>query len=163
MRVRPSRFQVRRFAVIFALLAVATLISATALFVSFKRRRDRDEIDRYSISPEELHTLMDSGQPVHVFDVRQPLDLLAYTYIIPGSQRIPPDDIIRNPALIRADQDAIVYCTCPSDRTSRRILRRALALKITRIKFLRGGLGAWKELGFPLEPYDEPFRLDSVV
>ena len=148
---------------IFTLLAIAVLAAAIALFVSFKRRSNRNEIDRYSISPEELHALLDSGQPVHLFDVRQPLDLLAYTCIIPGSQRIPPDDIIANPTLIPADQDAIVYCTCPSDRTSRRILRLSLALKLTRIKFLRGGLSAWKERGFPLEPYEKPFRLDTAI
>jgi rhodanese-related sulfurtransferase len=147
--------------VIFALLVLAVLISAIALFVSYKRRRDRDEIDRYSISPEELNTLLGSGQPVHLFDVRQPLDLLAHSQIIPGSQRIPPDDILANPALIPADEDAIVYCTCPSDRTSRRILRHALDLNFTRIKFLRGGLDGWQRLGFPVEPYTDSFRLDT--
>jgi rhodanese-related sulfurtransferase len=149
--------------VIFALLILAVLATALALFVFLKRRRDREEIDRYSISPEELHTLLGSGQPVHLYDVRQPLDLLAYTYIIPGSHRIDPNDIEANPTLIPSDQDAIVYCTCPSERTSRRILRLALALNLTRIKFLRGGLRAWKERGFPIEPYDKPFRLDTAI
>jgi rhodanese-related sulfurtransferase len=146
-----------------ALLILALLIAATALLLRLKRRRDRNEIDRHSISPDELHTLLNSGQSVLLFDVRQPLDLLAHSQIIPGSLRIPPDDILANPSLIPSDQDAIVYCTCPSDRTSRRILHRALALKLTRIKFLRGGLAAWKEHGFPLEPYDQPFRLDTAV
>jgi len=149
--------------VIFALLILAVLATALALFLSLKRRRDREEIDRYSISPEELQALLGSGQPVHLFDVRQPLDLLAYTYIIPGSQRIDPNEIQANPTLIPSDQDVIVYCTCPSDRTSRRILRLSLALKLTRIKFLRGGLSAWKERGFPLEPYEKPFRLDTAI
>jgi rhodanese-related sulfurtransferase len=149
--------------VIFVLLILAVLAAAVALFISLKRRRDRAEIDRYSISPEELHGLLTSGQQVHLFDVRLPLDLLAYTYIIPGSQRIPPDDILTNPKLIPADQDAIIYCTCPSDRTSRRILRLARSLNFTRIKFLRGGLGAWKERGFPVEPYTDSFRLDTAI
>jgi rhodanese-related sulfurtransferase len=149
--------------VIFVLLILAVLAAAVALFISLKRRRDRAEIDRYSISPEELHGLLTSGQQVHLFDVRLPLDLLAYTYIIPGSQRIPPDDILTNPKLIPADQDAIIYCTCPSDRTSRRILRLARSLNFTRIKFLRGGLGAWKERGFPVEPYTDSFRLDTSI
>ena len=148
---------------IFALVVLAVLAAAVALFVSLKRRRDREEIDRYSVSPEQLHALLGSGQPVHLFDVRQPLDLLAYTYIIPGSQRIDPNDIEADPTLIPSDQDAIVYCTCPSDRTSRRILHQALSLNFTRIKFLRGGLAAWKERGFPIEPYEKPFRLDTAL
>ncbi|HEX4651601.1 MAG TPA: rhodanese-like domain-containing protein [Granulicella sp.] len=148
---------------IFALLVLAVLATVAALFVLIKRRREREEIDRYSISPEELHALMDSGQTVNLFDVRQPLDLLAYTYIIPGSQRIPPDDILANPKLIPSDQDAIIYCTCPSDRTSRRILHLTRSLNFTRIKFLRGGLGAWKERGFLVEPYTDSFRLDTAI
>jgi rhodanese-related sulfurtransferase len=147
----------------FALLILAVLATALALFVFLKRRRDREEIDRYSISPEELHMLLGAGQPVHLYDVRQPLDLLAYTYIIPGSQRLDPNDIEANPTLIPSDQDTIVYCTCPSDRTSRRILHRALSLNFTRIKFLRGGLAAWKERGFPIESYETPFRLDTAI
>ena len=148
---------------IFALLTLAVLAVAVALFLMIKRRRDQNEIDRYSISPEELHGLLTSGHPVHLFDVRQPLDLLAYTYIIPGSQRIPPDDILSNPKLIPADEDAIIYCTCPSERTSRRILRLALSLNFTRLKFLRGGLDAWKARGFTVEPYTESFRLDTAI
>ena len=46
-----------------------------------------------------------------------------------------------------------MYCTCPSDKTSRAILRRALGLHFLRIKFLRGGLAAWKMNGYPVEPY----------
>jgi 3-mercaptopyruvate sulfurtransferase SseA len=38
-------------------------------------------------------------------------------------------------------------------------LRRALALGFTRIKFLTGGLAAWKTKGYPVEPYRESFRL----
>ena len=148
---------------ILTLLILAALIAVTALLLWLKHRRERTEIDRHSISPEDLHALLGSGQPVQLYDVRQPLDLLAHSQIIPGSQRIPPDELLANPTLIPADQDAILYCTCPSDRTSRRILRRALALHFNRIKFLYGGLAAWKERGFPLEPYDKPFRLDTAL
>jgi len=149
--------------VILVLLILALLIVGIVFFLSSKRRRERGEIERYSISAEALHALLDSGKPLLLYDVRQPLDLLAHSEIIPGSQRIPPDELLANPALIPSDQDAILYCTCPSDRTSRRILRRALALRFTRLKFLYGGLAAWKERGFPLEPYDKPFRLDTAL
>ncbi|HZD49652.1 MAG TPA: rhodanese-like domain-containing protein, partial [Silvibacterium sp.] len=56
--------------------------------------------------------------------------------------------------------DLIVYCTCPGDESSRNVLNRALALKFFRVKFLRGGLEAWKAKGFPVEPYNEAFQLD---
>jgi 3-mercaptopyruvate sulfurtransferase SseA len=31
----------------------------------------------------------------------------------------------------------------------------------SRIKFLEGGLEGWRAKGFPVEPYEKPFHLDS--
>jgi rhodanese-related sulfurtransferase len=92
-------------------------------------------------------------------DVRQPLDLLAYPEIIPGAQRIPPDDVLKTPDVIPKDKEAVVYCTCPGDKTSRAVLRRAQAMQLARVKFLRGGLAGWKAMGYPVEPYREVFNL----
>lgn len=103
--------------------------------------------------------MMVSGQEVLLFDVRQPLDLLAYPELIPGAKRIPPQDVLDKPSLIPRNEDIVVYCTCPGDTTSRIVLRRALALGFTRIKFLTGGLAAWKTKGYPVEPYRESFRI----
>ena len=100
-----------------------------------------------------------SNREMLLFDVRQPLDLLAYPEIIPGARRIPPGEVLENPSLISREKDTVVYCTCPSDKTSRMVLRRALALHFFRIKFLRGGLAAWKANGYPVEPYQEVFHL----
>jgi rhodanese-related sulfurtransferase len=136
---------------------VATLCLLVSVWVT--RVRAQREIERHSISPEDLHSLQSSGQEVLLFDVRQPLDLLAYPEIIPGARRIPPNEVIEKPSLIPSEKDAVVYCTCPSDKTSRLVLRRALALNIRRIKFLRGGLAGWKTKGYPVEPYREAFHL----
>jgi rhodanese-related sulfurtransferase len=102
---------------------------------------------------------MASNQEVLLFDVRQPLDLLAYPEIIPKAQRIAPNEVLEKPTLIPKEKDAVVYCTCPSDKTSRTILRRAMALQFLRIKFLKGGLAGWKAKGYPVEPYNEVFHL----
>jgi rhodanese-related sulfurtransferase len=126
-----------------------------------KRARDRREMEQHCITPEALYELLDSKQDVLVYDVRQPLDLLAESEIIPGARRLAPKEVIDNPSLIPKDKDTVVYCTCPSDETSRSILQRALALSFVRIKFLKGGLEAWKAKGYPVEPYEQPFHLDS--
>jgi rhodanese-related sulfurtransferase len=63
-----------------------------------------------------LHPLLAANQEVLLFDVRQPLDLLARYEIIPGAKRIPPKRVLENPSLIPKEKDSIVYCTCPSDR-----------------------------------------------
>jgi rhodanese-related sulfurtransferase len=98
---------------------------------------------------------------VLLYDVRLPLDVLTDSEIIPGAKRVAPKEIIEDPSLIPREKDAVVYCTCPGDESSRTVLHRALALKFFRVKFLKGGLAAWKAKGYPVEPYNKPFRLDT--
>jgi rhodanese-related sulfurtransferase len=145
------------------LLTVIAIVAVATLFVPFafwmKNKRSQREMDQHSITAEQLHAWLASKQQVLLFDVRQPLDLLAYSEIIPGAQRVPPQEVLVNPSLIPREKDAVVYCTCPSDKTSRAILRRALAMQFFRVKFLKGGLAAWKAGGYPVEPYRESFHL----
>lgn len=143
-------------------LAIATIFAAVVIaIVLAKRIKDRREMERHSITPEALHELMASKPEQLVFDVRQPLDLLGDSVIIPGAQWISPEEVRANPSLLPKDSDLVVYCTCPSDKTSRIILRRALAKGFLRIKFLKGGLDGWRAHGFPVEPYKRPIHLRS--
>ena len=145
---------------IIAAIALGILVLVIAYII--KRARDRRELERYSITSEALHGLLASNQEVLIFDVRLPLDLLADPQIIPGAKRISPHEVRANPSLIPRDQDTIVYCTCPSDETSRTILHKALALKFSRVKFLKGGLDGWRAKGYPVEPYVESFHLETA-
>ena len=140
-------------------ICVAALCLLFAMWI--KRARDQNKMEQHSITPEALHTLLASNQEVLVFDVRQPLDLLADPEIIVGAKRIPPKDLLENPTLIPKEKDSVVYCTCPNDKTSRVISRRALAMHFLRIKFLKGGLAGWKAKGYPVELYKKPFHLDT--
>jgi|SRR5215469_495734 len=146
------------------LISIVALVLCASVFLILwmRRRQARLELERYSIEAEALHSLLENHQRVVIYDIRQPLDLLAYSEIIPGSVRIPPNDLLENASLIVRDEDAVVYCTCPGEKTSRSVIRRALTLGFTRVKFLKGGIFAWKEKGYPVEPYLEPFRLDTA-
>jgi rhodanese-related sulfurtransferase len=144
---------------VYTLAAIVVIV--LLIFFWIKRTRDHRESDQHSITPEGLNALLASNQDVLIFDVRQPLDLLTDSEIIPGAKRVSPKEVLENPSLIPREHDLIVYCTCQSDKTSRAILHRALTLQILRVKFLKGGLAAWKAKGYPVEPYDKPFRLDS--
>jgi len=141
------------------LVAIGIAMACVMVLVSVKRGRNRNELERHSISAEQLESLMASGQKVLLYDVRQALDLLAYPELILGAQRIPPEEVLKTPSPLPRDKDIVVYCTCPGDKTSRSVLRRALTLGFTRIQFLTGGLAAWKAKGYPVEPYRESFRL----
>jgi rhodanese-related sulfurtransferase len=144
---------------VLTLTAICAAAMCVLIAIRIKRRTDRREMEQHSITPEVLHTLLAADQEVLVFDVRQPLDLLANSEIIPGAKRIPPKEVLENPSLIPKERDSIVYCTCPSDKTSREVLHRVLGLHFLKIKFLKGGLAAWKALGYPVEPYSKPFHL----
>ena len=146
-----------------SLILGAIFVAALCLLIAIwiRRVRAQNEMAEYSITPEALHSLLASNQEVLVFDVRQPLDLLADSEIIVGATRIPPKDLLENPSLIPKEKDSVVYCTCPSDKTSRLVSERALALHLMRIKFLKGGLAGWKAKGYPVERYETPFHLDT--
>jgi len=144
-----------------SVVGVAALALFLAIVLRIKRLKDQREMERHSITAEELHALLASNQEVLLFDVRQPLDLLAYPQIIPKAQRVAPNEVLERPSLIPKEKDAVVYCTCPSDKSSRTVLRLVLALQFFRVKFLRGGLAAWKAKGYPVEPYQEVFHLYS--
>ena len=128
-----------------------------------KRSRQRRELEEHSIEAEALHELLEPVRRVLVYDVRQPLDLLAYSEMIPGATRIPPKNVLENLALIPREKDVVVYCTCPGEKTSWEILQRARGLNYSRLKLLRGGLEAWKAKGYAVVPYKDSFRLDTAV
>jgi rhodanese-related sulfurtransferase len=147
----------RMVVVILTAVLAATLLAA----VLVKRTRNQHETELHSITPEDLHALLASNHSVLLFDVRQPLDLLGDSVIIPGARWLAPQEILENPSLIPRERDLVVYCTCPSAKTSRAILRRALAMGFLRIKFLKGGLNGWRASGFPVVRYLKPFHLHS--
>jgi rhodanese-related sulfurtransferase len=145
-------------------LAITTICAAVLLAIVLANRmgdRREREMERYSITPEALHALLASNQEVLVIDARLPLDLLGDSVIIPGALRLAPQEVRENPSLLPKEKDLVVYCTCPSDETSRTVLHRALAMGYIQIKFLKGGLEGWRAKGFPVEPYTKPFHLDS--
>jgi rhodanese-related sulfurtransferase len=144
------------------LTAICAVVLLIVLVQWNRRSRARHELEQYSITPEGLYQLFASSREVLLFDVRLPLDLLTNAEIIPGAIRIAPKEVLQNSSLIPKDKDSIVYCTCPSDKTSRMILHRALALGFLQMKFLKGGLEAWKASGFPVEPYQKAFHLDTA-
>jgi rhodanese-related sulfurtransferase len=144
-----------------AICAVGLIVLIFGIF-QIRQLRNKRELERYSIDADELHRLLESRKDILVLDVRQPLDLLAYSEIIPGATRIPPKDVMEKAALIPKDKDSVLYCTCVSDKTSRMILEYALKLQFSRIKFLKGGLAACKAKGYPVEAYTKPFHLDTA-
>ena len=148
------------YLIVICAVGLAVLIVGIVRMIQLRNRRT---LERFSIDADELHALLESKKDIVVLDVRQPLDLLAHSEIIPGARRIPPKEVMEQASLIPKDKDSVLYCTCASEKTSRMVLDNALRLQFSRIKFLKGGLAAWKEKGYPVEIYDKPFHLDTAV
>jgi rhodanese-related sulfurtransferase len=144
-----------------AICAVGLVVLILGIF-RMRQLRNRRELERYSIDADELHALLESKKDIVVLDVRQPLDLLAHSEIIPGAKRVPPKEVMEQAELIPRDKESVIYCTCVSEKTSRMVVENALRLHFSRIKFLRGGLAAWKEKGYPVVPYTQSFHLDTA-
>jgi rhodanese-related sulfurtransferase len=146
------------------LILICTVGLLVLLFGIFRIRqlRNRRELEEHSIDADALRQLMEENADILLFDVRQPLDLLAHSEIIPGAKRLPPKEVLHEASLIPKEKESVIYCTCVSQSTSRAILERALALNFTKIKFLKGGLDAWKAKGYPVERYTTPFHLDTA-
>jgi rhodanese-related sulfurtransferase len=126
-----------------------------------RRLRAKREVEANSIEPEALHALL-KAKKVLLYDVRQPLDILAHPEIIPGAMRIAPKDIAEQTASFSRDQNSVIYCTGDDHDTSQMVLGKARALNFTRVKILKGGLDAWKAKGYPVEEHTESFQLDTA-
>ncbi len=143
------------------LAAVGVAVLSWVIVMWIQRKKEQRDTELHSITPEALHALLASNQEVLLYDIRQPLDLLADAEIIVGATRIAPREVLEDSSLIPRDKDSVVYCTCPSEKTSRTISHRAQARGFSRIKFLQGGLAGWKAKGYPVKPYEESFHLDT--
>jgi rhodanese-related sulfurtransferase len=144
------------------IIAISAVVVCFAVLVGMMLRvRAKHQVAENSIEPEALHALLDANE-VLLYDVRQPLDFLAHPEIIPGATRIAPKDIAERTASFSRDQNSVIYCTGGDEETCRMVLGKARALKFKRVKILTGGLAGWKEKGYPVEEYTEPFRLDTA-
>lgn len=144
-------------AVDLTIICVAVLVASALV----RRIEDRRELERHMVTPEALHLLLTSNRDVLVVDVRQPLDLLGDSVIIPGAIWFAPQQVIDDPSLLPRGRDLIVYCTCPNEKNSRAVLHQARAMGFSRIKLLKGGLDGWRARGYPVQPYAKSFQLDS--
>jgi rhodanese-related sulfurtransferase len=146
-------------------LAITTAIACVAMgsrwFMLRNRQRRREaEFAQHSITPEQLSQALAKRPRLPLFDLREPPDVVANSEIIPGATRISPYKVLENPWLIPKEKETIIYCTCSEDEANIIILERLLAMGFSKVKFLKGGLDAWKAGGFQVDCYSDSFRLN---
>jgi rhodanese-related sulfurtransferase len=141
---------------------ILMVLVVVAGFVVRSRRRKR-EVERHSISVDQLLQLKKDGRDFLLFDVRLPLDLLAHTETIPGAIRLPPKEVEARANAISREKDIVIYGTCLDNRTLRLVVQLTERLKFCRLKMLTGGFEGWKDRGLPVEAYTKVFHLDTAT
>jgi membrane protein DedA with SNARE-associated domain/rhodanese-related sulfurtransferase len=137
---------------------VVLIVGALALYIAYKyvhRQLLLRKLRIARITADQLKQMMDNGHEVMIVDLRQPLDLQADPYTIPGALRMAVEELEHRHHEIPRDRDVILYCACPNEATAARM---ALLLKkngITRVRPLAGGVEAWRERNFPLQKLGE--------
>jgi len=137
---------------------VALVLGALAVYIAYKyihRQLLLRKLRIARITADELKQMMDNGHKMMIVDLRQPLDIQADPYTIPGALRVAMEELEQRHHEIPKDQDVILYCSCPNEATAARM---ALLLKkngITRVRPLAGGVDAWRERNFPLQKLGE--------
>lgn len=76
-----------------------------------ERRKFLRQLVVSRITPDELKSRMDSGEPVSIIDLRHPLDFLPYPQTIGNALRLSPEDLEKRHAEIPRDREVILYCT----------------------------------------------------
>lgn len=135
-------------------IAGALLLLGILLFLAsriWRRESLLRKLRTARLEPAALKQMLDSGQSVYIVDLRHPLELVNDPFTLPGALRLSPDQLANRSAEIPHDRDVVLFCTCPSEATAAKTAMSLHKLGIDRVRPLRGGYDAWKDLGYPLE------------
>lgn len=83
--------------------------------------------DVVAITPKQLCAALARRQVTTVLDVRHPLDTLGDARVIPGAQRVRPQELAWGKLPFRREQAIVIYCAMPGETGSRhaaRLLRK---------------------------------------
>jgi membrane protein DedA with SNARE-associated domain/rhodanese-related sulfurtransferase len=140
-------------------LAVAVVLVVLAGYVGWKaweRRRFYRALDMARISVAELHELLTTETAPVVVDVRSPTAQLVELRRIPGALHVPARAVGQHLARLPRDRDIVLYCNCPNEASAAEAARALMKLGYRRVRPLRGGLDAWIEAGYAVEPFAAP-------
>ena len=93
------------------------------------------------IAPDELKTLLDRGETIHLLDVREPEEVRICT--LPGAQNIPMLQLFSGLAQPSAKPDAAVVVYCHHGIRSMDAAEFLLQQGYTNVRSLAGGIDGW--------------------
>jgi membrane protein DedA with SNARE-associated domain/rhodanese-related sulfurtransferase len=131
------------------------VIGLVAIYVGFKywqRQRILRELRMAKITVTELRRRKDAGEDLVLIDLRPRMELDLDPAMIPGAVHLAVEEVEHRHHEIPRDREVIVYCSCPNEVSSARVALLLHRKGVTRVRPLLGGIDAWRELNYPLEP-----------
>jgi hypothetical protein len=93
---------------------VVALVGSLAAYILWKyvqRQRFLHRLRIARITPKELMEKLTAGEEVMIVDLRQPLDVEALPYMIPGALRMAMEELEKRHEEIPRDRDMVLYCS----------------------------------------------------
>ena len=136
---------------------VALLAAALAAFIALKlwqRHALIRELRLSRISVAELKQLVDRGPAPVIIDALAPASRQREG-VIPGAIPVETLRLDSGTATVPFDAEVIIYCACPNEASAARIAQQLIRMGCIRVRPLTGGIFAWKDAGFDVEPVSE--------
>ncbi len=126
---------------------IAAVILLTATTMLFAGCVQQDGEQPYpSVTPEELYSMLSSGEDIFLLDVHIPEQKH-----IPGTDAfIPYNQIKRHADLLPQDRSAKIVVYCRSGPMSFPAMNALREMGYTNVYYLEGGILAWKNAGYPV-------------
>lgn len=93
---------------------VVVVVGSLASYILWKyvqRQRFLRRLRIARIPPQELMERLSNGDEVMIVDLRQPLDVEALPYVIPGALRMAVEELEHRHQEIPRDRDIVLYCS----------------------------------------------------
>ena len=106
--------QIAAYALRWGSSLVVVLVGSLAAYVLWKyvqRQRFLYRLRIARISPKELLERLTAGDEVMIVDLRQPLDVEALPYMVPGAIRMAMEELEKRHQEIPRDRDIVLYCS----------------------------------------------------
>jgi rhodanese-related sulfurtransferase len=118
----------------------------------FQRRRLLNALRTARITVDELHQKLEAGESPIILDLRSLAEVERNPLLIRGALHMTMDEVQSRHNEIPRDRDIILYCSCPNEASSARVALSLHRNGILRVRPLLGGIDAWRERNYPMEP-----------
>lgn len=136
--------------------ALSLFLGFLALYVAYKfwqRQRLLNELRMTRITVEELRDKLDAADKPVILDLRSRAELELNPSIISGAIHVELDEVANRHHEFPRDRDIILYCSCPNEVSSARMVLLLHRKGFTRVRPLKGGIEAWRKNNYPLEKW----------